>query len=235
MTRLSARSASLLALALGIINLGSTSQQAHAQWGGYGGFFGGFNYVPSPTNLINQHSMIRAGRGMQGPTNNRPYGNSPNAYFNRVRDNGFVPSYDVGRRPVASSRPQQARSLGNTAKAQAQPAPVAAAAKTVLPLVSFFDASMRLIWPAESPVAGDLKEKRDVSDQACLVVLEETKRQPTASIATVADARQKLLDYGRPALQEIRTESTPQIAEMFHSFLLSLYDSLAQAALTSSQ
>ena len=43
-------------------------------------------------------------------------------------------------------------------------------------------------------------------------------------------AREKLLVYGQPALQVIRSTTTPRIAENFHNFLLSLYDSLAQAA-----
>jgi hypothetical protein len=77
---------------------------------------------------------------------------------------------------------------------------------------------------------GDLKAKRDLSDQASLVVLEETQQHPAASITTVTEARQRLLDYGRPALQAIRAESTPRIADVFHAFLLALYDSLEQAA-----
>ncbi len=52
----------------------------------------------------------------------------------------------------------------------------------------------------------------------------------TASVSSAAFARQKLLDYGRPALQEIRSSSTPAISDAFHMFLLSLYDSLAQSA-----
>jgi hypothetical protein len=86
------------------------------------------------------------------------------------------------------------------------------------------------VWPSESPINGDLKEKRDLSDQASLAVREETRRQMAASISSVTHARQLLLDYGRPALQEIRAQSTPAIADSFHRFLLSLYDSLAQAA-----
>jgi hypothetical protein len=61
-------------------------------------------------------------------------------------------------------------------------------------------------------------------------VLDETKQNGAASIASVADARQKLLDYGRPALQEVRTNNTPRVSDTFHLFLLSLYEALAQAA-----
>jgi hypothetical protein len=46
----------------------------------------------------------------------------------------------------------------------------------------------------------------------------------------VTDARQKLLDYGREALTYVRAHKTPRVADSFHGFLLSLYDSLEQAA-----
>ena len=46
----------------------------------------------------------------------------------------------------------------------------------------------------------------------------------------MTEARSKLVEYGRPALQYIRENSTPRVADTFHLFLLSLYDSLAQAA-----
>lgn len=61
-------------------------------------------------------------------------------------------------------------------------------------------------------------------------MLEESRLHGVASIATVTAARQKLLDYGRPALQDVRASATPRVADTFHLFLLSLYDSLAQAA-----
>jgi hypothetical protein len=86
------------------------------------------------------------------------------------------------------------------------------------------------VWPNESPTSGDLKEKRDRSDEASLALLQETRRQRPASISSATHARQKLLDYGRPALKEIRQQATPVIADMFHGFLLSLYDALAEAA-----
>jgi hypothetical protein len=204
---------------------------ARAQWG-FGPGFIPFTPAPSPTDFLNQHALTNAARGQQAPASFRPYANNPNSFHNRLRDNGFVPSYDVRRRQPSASRPQPARSLGNTVqtRAEPQPSPAAPARKPAPPLVSFFDASLKLVWPSESPVAGDLREKRDVSDQASLTVLEETKRNQAASITTVTEAREKLLDYGRPALQEIRTQATPPIAEMFHQFLLSLYESLAQAA-----
>ena len=56
----------------------------------------------------------------------------------------------------------------------------------------------------------DLKPKRDISDQACLVVLELVEKHGSAPITTVTDARQRLLDYGQPALRVIRSLSTPR-------------------------
>ena len=67
-----------------------------------------------------------------------------------------------------------------------------------LPLASFYNAEGHIVWPADAPTAGDLKDKRSAFDQASQTVLAELKKNGVASIATVTDARQKLLDYGRP-------------------------------------
>ncbi len=166
---------------------------------------------------------------MQARPSHGAYANNPNSYINRVRDNGFVPHYDVRRHQPPAYQPRRTASLGSSGRADDRVDAATAAPQPVLPLASFFDATQRLVWPNDSPINGDLKEKRAVSDQAVLVVLDETKRGSAASITTVTDARQKLLDYGRPALRELRETSTPRIADAFHLFLLSLYDSLAQA------
>jgi hypothetical protein len=230
MTRIYRHPPCLLTVLLGTIVLGSASKPARAQFGWGEGIIGGFNYVPSPTDFLNQHSLINASRGQQAPASFRPYANNPNSFHNRLRDNTFVPSYEVRRRRPSSEGSQRARSLGNTARAEQEQPSTPQPARVVPPLISFFNASLKLVWPSESPVAGELGEKRDISDQASLDVLKETKQYQTASITTVTDARQKLLDYGRPALQEIRLVATTAIADSFHGFMLSLYDSLAQAA-----
>jgi hypothetical protein len=191
---------------------------------------GGFNYVPSPTDFVNQHSLLNAGRATRGPVSNNVYSGNPNSYINRVRDNGFVSHSDVRRFPPVT-RPRR----GGSTTRPAEPLAVAAVApapapRPVLPLASFFDASFKLVWPAEAPVDGDLQGKRDRSDQSSLAVLDETRRYQAAALPTVTEARERLLDYGRPALQHIRSTATPRIADTFHLFLLSLYESLAQAA-----
>lgn len=205
---------------------------ARAQMGMDFGFFGGFNTVPSPTSFLNDRALNAGARGMQPRPSHSPYSGNPNSYFNRVRDNGLVPHYDVGTAAPAAYRPPPRRA---SAPVAAAPAPAAAKAqapaKPSLPLVSFFDAARRLVWPAESPVEGELQTKRDRSDEASLAVLDEQTRLKEASLSMVNLARQRLLDYGQPALQEIRRTQTPRIADSFHLFLLSLYESLAQAAM----
>jgi hypothetical protein len=230
MTMKTRRRRHAVVLLSGAILLAAGSERAQAQYGFGIGFMGGFNYVPSPTDFVNSHALIQAGRGQQPRASFQPYANNPNSFHNRLRDNGFVPSYEVRRRQPTASRTQPARSLASTARVETQPAAAAPAPRPVAPLASFFDASLRLVWPSESPVDGDLKEKRDTSDEASLAVLKETKARPRASIAAVTVARERLLDYGRPALRQIRLVATTAIADGFHNFMLALYDSLAQAA-----
>jgi hypothetical protein len=98
-----------------------------------------------------------------------------------------------------------------------------------LPLASFYKADGQIEWPGEAPSADGLKQKRDEFDKASKTALDEVKKTGVASIATVSEARQKLLDYGRPALQYAKAHETPRVADTFHLFLMSLYESLAQA------
>ncbi len=219
-------------VAAAALELGAS--QVHAIGYGYG-IMGGFNYVPSPGDFINQHSMLNASRA-GAPVSNNVYAGNPNAYINRIRDSGFVPhSGIVDRRSpgyqASRWRPQQ--SLGQASNSQPQTAAASAAAAPRRPVVaigSFFDTSRMLVWPSDSPVEGDLVTKRDTSDQACLVVSDLVDKFRSAPITTVTYARTRLLEYGQPALQYIRSHSTPRIADNFHQFMLSLYDSLAVAA-----
>jgi len=228
------RSSWIASFVVGSIALGLSPSQARAQFGmGMGGFgwgWGGFGYVaPSPTNFIQQHALTAAARGREPRPSHSPYANNPNAYFNRIRDNGFVSHYDVRRRQPPSYQNRRSSS-GSPSAVVSQPSPAGTAADAILPLASFFNAARTLVWPNESPTADELKEKRVLADQAILAVLDETTQQPSATVGSVTTARQKLLDYGQPALKEIRIQSTPPIADAFHRFLLSLYDSLALAA-----
>ena len=193
------------------------------------GMMGGFNYVPSPTDFINSHALIQAGRGQQPRASFQPYANNPNSSHNRLRDNGFVPSYEVARRRPAASRPQPVRSPANTA--QVAPARRGGGGGQGRRAPAEFLRRLAAARLAERIARrGRPEGEARQSDQASLAVLQETRSRPAATIATVTEAREKLLDYGRPALQEIRRVATTAIADRFHNFMLSLYDSLAQAA-----
>jgi hypothetical protein len=203
------------------------ASRAEAQWGFGGvGFFGGFGgMVQQPSDFVNQVALAQMNH-VRGPIQNNVYANNPNAYYNHIRDNGFVDRYYPDRRDPAyygyAARPRAHRTTPTSA--------TAAPARPIVPLISFFNDKNQLVWPGDAPKSGDQKEKRDAVDKACLAVLEEVKKNGVASIASVTEARQKLLDYGRPALKSVQASETARVADSFHVFLLSLYDSLAQAA-----
>ncbi|MGO8901727.1 MAG: hypothetical protein ACLQU5_25735 [Isosphaeraceae bacterium] len=235
MTSNNPRLYNLLAILVATAALELGASQVHAM---DFGFMGGFNYVPSPGDFLNQHSLLNAGRA-RGPVSNNVYANNPNAFIHRIRDNGFVPHAGIvdRRSPGYQASRLRPQSLSQTSNNQPQPAASsatatanAAARRPVVPIGSFFDASRMLVWPSDAPVEGDLITKRDTSDRACLAVSDLVDKHRSAPITTVTYARNRLLDYGQPALQFIRSHTTPRIAENFHQFMLSLYDSLAAAA-----
>jgi hypothetical protein len=216
-----------LMMGMAVLVLGSSSAWAIFDMG-YGFGFGMGMGQSAVSGYLNDHALVGAARGMQGVPSRTPLAGNPNSFHNRLRDDGFVSHRDVRRRQPPTYRTEAMASLGN--RQMQQPQAPSAPAQPDLPLVSFFDPARRLVWPSESPVSGDLKELREISDLASLAVLDETKQIGTASITMAATAREKLLDYGRPALREIRASATPRIADSFHIFMLSLYESLAQAA-----
>jgi hypothetical protein len=215
-------------LAMAVLTLGASPARAQFGFG-----FDLFRTVPSPTQFINDHALVRAGAAQNLPSRN-VYANNSNSYINRLRDNGFSSHYGVESRrsPGFEVDRRREQRVSQTRANAVAPAAVAPEPRPVHPINSFFDSARLLVWPSESPVTDDLKPKRDISDQACLVVLELVEKHRSAPITTVTDARQRLLDYGQPALRLLRTISTPRVAEGFHAFLLSLYESLADAANT---
>jgi len=233
MTRNKLRLHDLLAILVATAALELGASQVHAMGFGYG-ILGGFNYVPSPGDFLNQHALLNAGRA-GAPVSNNVYANNPNAFINRIRDNGFVPHAGIvdRRSPGYQASRLRPQSLSQTSNNQSPPAASsanAAARRPVVPIGSFFDASRMLVWPSDAPIEGDLITKRNTSDRACLAVSDLVDKHRSAPITTVTYARNRLLEYGQPALQFIRSHTTPRIAENFHQFMLSLYDSLAAAA-----
>src|SRR5271157_1691446 len=92
-----------LALLMVIAALGPGTRSARAQYGtgmgmgmgmgigmGMGMGMGGFHYASSPTNYLNQRARLNAARPGAPATQGSIAGN-PNAYYNKVRDDGFVP------------------------------------------------------------------------------------------------------------------------------------------------
>ena len=218
-----------LAVFVAVVASGFGTNRAQAQWGMGGGMGWGFGFggaVEQPGTFLNSVALARMNH-VRGPSQNNVYAGNPNSYINRVRDNGFVDRYSAARRQPNynsyATPPPQSRNLTPTASN----APVV---KPIVPLSSFFNAQNQLVWPGDAPTADGLGEKRTQFDQAAHEVLDEVKKSGVASIAAVTDTRQKLLDYGRPALKFVRAQDTPRLADSFHGFLLMLYDSLEQAA-----
>jgi hypothetical protein len=225
------------AIAAAVVVSAFGAGRAEAQFGfGLGGgfgYFGGFGgAVPQPVDFVNSVALARMSHVQRPPgatpgsTGATPYAGNPNAYFNHVRDNGFVDSYNPYRREPSYTRPPASVQGQRTTPT----AMTVARSKPAVPLVSFFNPQDQLVWPADAPTADALQQKRATFDQAARAVLDELRKNDVAAVATVSEARQKLLDYGRPALQDVRTHETPRVADSFHVFLLELYDSLAQAA-----
>ncbi len=214
--------------------------RARAQFG-YGFGFGfntpGTIYGAQTTGMLNSWALQNGAKATMGPVQDNVYANNPNAYINHLHDDGYLDKYDVGtRRDIEASigrysdgPPSYYRTASRPAPAPAQPAPAQPTAP-VVPLSSFFDRYQKLIWPGGSPDFGDLAAKRTAADLACLGVLNDYNLRGLAQVGNVTEARSKLVEYGRPALQYIRDNSTARVADTFHLFLLSLYESLAQAA-----
>jgi hypothetical protein len=197
---------------------------------GYGMGFG-FGFQPSPsTTYLNDRALI----GQQNAKTNNPTPlRAPAPSGPRGFDPAFFQRYDVATRRAmedqVARRPSRRPTVA-VAVATPAPEPAPAAARAAVMLASFFNAYEELVWPADSPRDDDLMPKRTTADAASLAVLRDQKLRGFAAIGLITDARQKLLAYGRPALARLRERSTSQVSDIFHGFLLSLYDSLQAAA-----
>jgi len=180
------------------------------------------------TDYINQLAVTRA--QAVGAQRNQAMGavDNSNAYYNKVRDPGFFERYDYATRRRLED--EVARRPSTSARATAKPAKTGRVTPPTRPLADFFDRSGLLSWPSDAPTEGDLGTKRALSDRASQEVLAEYNERGRARVATATTARTKLLDYGRPALDYLRRGRTSAVSELFHAFLLSLYDSLERAA-----
>jgi hypothetical protein len=242
-TNLSAsRWPSLGVLALVLLGFGGPGAgRAQAQFGfGWGGLYNP-NDGRQTQDYLNQRSLIsgesaatnRGGAGFSGLSAS----SSANYYGNHVRDDSFFQKYDASTRLAIEDKAeshfyaQVARgSNGNTTNGNTTKPPAPTTPKYAVRLSNFFNSERKLVWPLEAPVTGDLGSKRKGADEAILHVTDEYQKHRSAPSSLVAEARRKLLDYGRPALQYVRQHSTPAIADSFHAFLLTLYTELGMAA-----
>lgn len=83
--------------------------QARAQFRyGYGyGFglgIGGFNYRSNQVKYLNERSLLNASRATMGPVPRRVYAGEPDAYYNHLRDTGYIDGYDVVTRREIEAR-----------------------------------------------------------------------------------------------------------------------------------
>jgi hypothetical protein len=188
---------------------------------------------------LNQRSLINA----SAAANNRPQPLS--APVNQTRDDSFYDKYDLSTREsmierVARNPSEEMGTADPSGVVRRRPSSSSTstvrADPSILPppaevhLASYFNKDHQLIWPSIAPISGELGKKQTVADLAILAVLNEYDMKGLAQVSTVTDARQKLLDYGRPSLQYVREQSTPAIADSFHVFLLALYNNLGNAA-----
>ncbi|HWE40826.1 MAG TPA: hypothetical protein VG406_30070 [Isosphaeraceae bacterium] len=214
-----------LAVAAGIA-LALAGGRAEAQFfgGGYGGGFFFRPYTPPSVTYLNQRSLIAA----QAAAASRPTGLvNPHGRESSGRDYEYYPRYDVATRRSIEQRTMRPTSTGEAAP---QPRKAATPAAHAVPPLSSYFLKDHLEWPADAPASGEFALKRTECNEAVSKVLKEFNTNGSATIASATDARAKLLDYGRPALKYVREQSSPRIAEAFNSFLMSLYDSIGQAA-----
>ena len=220
--------------------------RAEAQYGiGFGGGYGGFgfgfqNNAYQDTQFLNSWSLQNAASAAA----NRPQPLTAPRF--QTRDDGFYDRYDLATRESMINRvarnpgremgtadrtgtinrpPSRPSTPAASSTPPAQPSPPA-----TVNLAAFFNKDDQLVWPSVSPITGDFGKKQSTADLATLAVRNEYELRGLAQLSTVTDARQKLLDYGRPALQYVREQSTPALADSFHVFLLSLYGNIGNAA-----
>lgn len=217
------RNSIVLMFAAGWLGAGEASAQYGFAFGPYGWGIGFGFYDPAgrTVNALNQRALIRGQAAYAARAGGLDAPATAGSYFSRVRDDR--PAYS--RRDVATRDPEERRDSPSTEAPEPEPA---RPERRGVPLERFF-AGGTLVWPSEAPVEGDLGAKREASDRAARAVLEQLHDQGFATVGSVIDARARLVDYGKPALALLGQRATPQIAGMFHAFLLLLYDALQQA------
>jgi len=230
------RGARRLLAALALLFLGTGT--AEAQFG-FGFGFGGWArpYTPESVKFLYNRSNARTRANTGAPRSLK----EPDRFDYRKEAVRLQERHDFQDRrslgSVSGGRPAAANQRGELVRVAPPPAaagaaPIVAAqpsAAPVLRITSFVNEDNEVVWPADAPLSGDLAPKRQAADEAIHEVALEYRANQKAKVESAAEARKRLIDYGRPALANLRDNSTPRVADSFHLFLLSLYESLAQA------
>ena len=154
--------------------------------------FGGFSQVPKPETYLYQKAALDANLALvRARTARSRMVPAPTWTTFATVVLAAVTAPSDGDPPLIRTRADQG-SLRTRFRRPAAPA---------APLASFYGPEGKFGWPADAPTDGDLALRRAAIESACQAVLDEVKHNSVASIAKVTDAREKLLDYGRPALQ----------------------------------
>lgn len=216
-----------LVIIFGVFWLGFwTSQSSDAQFiGPFLGPFYGPMYAPyqSPTQMIQNRKPITQNVG--GPVTSAP--DNPNAYWNHLRDPGYnanlTPRTDLRRGVSGIDVATSSNGRSTSPKSEK----TKAGNTTQSHFLGFFGPNKQLVWPIDSPLAGDLSGKRATVDASMAVLRAEVLSKKPVTVATVVTSRNDLLDYGRPALATLR-ENQPTHADSFHAWLLDLYNTVGQ-------
>ncbi|HEV3120982.1 MAG TPA: hypothetical protein VGY53_03730, partial [Isosphaeraceae bacterium] len=81
-------------------------------------------------------------------------------------------------------------------------------------------------WPAGIATDIDLATARTAADEAIVTAFQEYQSKGSASVSSVADAKQKLADYGNPALKRTRARNRAR-AQGLLSYLETLDSALS--------
>lgn len=243
--RRSPRSAVLLLVAISALG----SSQARAQGGNFsfilGGGYGGIAYEPyfgpsQETLSIQQYSENHAAafnsqlQAQLSANQFQPLSANTGAYWNHLRDNSGGQSFDVNTRRSLADRAWIPRSSASRSPTPA-PVPQPRVATAVPPgtrvrIDMLFLPNGDLDWPRDAPATGDLENRRESASQLVKKLHDQVKTGVTADVASVVLAKKALIGYGQPALQAVRDHRSRTIADLFHAYLLSLFDALDQIA-----
>ncbi len=203
---------------------------AKAQFGFGFGFGFPRPYVSPNIKFLNSRANVLAGKNQQSM--NTTSMRIPDRFGYRQQNIEMQERYNVSSgRSLSTSSRRSGQVVAQRTPATNQGAPTTPAPVTApsLPITTFVDEMNMVVWPSDAPTGNGLDSLRVQADASIREVVVEYRGRAVASTATVTTARTDLIDYGRPALKLLRDTSTPRIADSFHLFLLSLYESLAQA------